>query len=196
MADQLATPESLASLLQQDLDASTANLVIEAATAAVQAAVGGQRLIEVEDDEFVMMGNLSVWLVLPQRPVSAVDDLTIDGSAIAFGGDCKWIAGMDRIWRRCGWQTCRDTPSEIGGVYSHGYPDGAQDLELARGATLSIAKAMYANPAGVASEKIDDYAVSFAKAVDEASAQLDASPFLGRALRKMYGQRAGLVRIG
>ena len=46
MADMLATPEDLAALLQQDVDRATATLLIESATALVQATVG-QRIVRV-----------------------------------------------------------------------------------------------------------------------------------------------------
>lgn len=200
MADQLATPEQLASALQQDLDASTANLVINAATAAVQEAAGNQRILEVVGDTANLTGLTDSWLDLPQIPVTAVTSVTLDGTALTAGspGDAATTYRLrgNRLWRGCGWQTYVGEPSDVVVVNTHGYAPGSQDLELARGAVLSIAKGMYSNPSGVAREQIDDYAVSYARAAGEASDLMEAAPGLRAALRRKYGRRIGLVRLG
>jgi hypothetical protein len=76
-------------------------------------------------------------------------------------------------------------------VYTHGYLASDQEIQLARGVTLSIARGLFENPSGATSEKIDDYAVAYA----EASAAMDAASGLAARLRKQYGLRAGMVRI-
>lgn len=200
MADQLATPEELASLLQQDLDASTANLVLNVATASVQEAAGNQRILQVIGDTANLTGLTDSWLDLPQIPVTVVTSVTLDGEVLTAGspgdaGSTYRLRGS-RLWRGCGWQTYVGEPSDVVVVNTHGYATGSQGLELARGATLSIAKGMYANPSGVAREQIDDYAVSYAKAAGEAAELMEAAPGLRAALRRKYGRRAGLVRIG
>jgi hypothetical protein len=203
MADQLATPEDLASALERDdVDESKAILLVECATAVVQEAAG-QRIVQVVDDPFEIMGTSDSWLALPQIPVTAASAITIDGAATTH-----WKKFGDRLWRSHGWQRnlgcswsscngvhdhgCGPEPSAIGGIYTHGYAPGAQELQLGRGAVLSICTAAYGNPAGVKAEKIDDYAVTYAVL----SGQMDASPYLAAALRKKYGRRGGLVRIG
>lgn len=202
MADMLATPADLASLLQQDVDTATATLVLEASTAAVQAACGPipQRLIQVLGDTLTVLGTTESWLDLPQRPVTAVTSVTLDGqllTAVTAGGSATGYRLIgNRLWRTAGWQTYCGEPSTAVIECDHGYPAGHQRLQLAKGAVLSISKAMYANPSGVASEAIDDYRVSFARAEAEAAATLDAAPFLGRSLRKQYGPRADLARLG
>ena len=189
MVDLLATPEDLASALQQNLDASTATLWLEVATAVVQEAAGGQRILQVVDDTFSLLGTTDSWLDLPQRPVTAVSGVEIDGEPVT-----DWVRFGSRLWRRCGWSACPHEPTTVTGVYTHGYPDGAQELQLARGAVLGLAQTAYSMPAGgaVQREQIDDYAVAYA-AVRSA---LDASPALTAALRRKYGRRAGIVRIG
>lgn len=200
MADQLATPEDLASLLQQDLDASTANLVLDAATASVQAAAGNQRILQVVGDTANLTGLTDSWLDLPQIPVTAVASVTLDGATLTAGsaGDPATTYRLrgNRLWRGYGWQTYVGEPSDVVVVNTHGYAAGSQDLQLARGATLSIAKGMYANPAGVAREQIDDYAVSYARAAGEAADLIEAAPGLRAALRRKYGRRIGLARLG
>lgn len=187
-ADQLATPADLASALQQDLDASTATLWVEVATAVVQAAAG-QRILEVVDDTATLLGTTDSWLDLPQRPVTAVTSVELDGEPIT-----DWQLFGSRMYRRCGWATCWTEPSKVVVVNTHGYPNADQGLQLARGAVLGLAQAAYSNPAAgsVSREQIDDYAVAYAAV----QAAMDASPALASALRRQYGRRAGLVRIG
>jgi hypothetical protein len=189
MADLLATPEDLASALQQNLDASTAALWVEVATAVVQEAAGGQRILQVVDDSFELLGTTDSWLDLPQRPVTDVTDVAIDGEPVS-----DWVRFGSRLWRRCGWSTDPHEPTTVTGLFTHGYPEGHQGLQLARGAVIGLAQQAYVNPSGgaVAREQIDDYAVAYA-AVQQA---LEASPALAAALRRQYGRRAGIVRIG
>lgn len=210
MADQLATPEDLASALQQDLDLATATLLVECATAVVQEAAG-QRIVQVVDDQLTIMGTSDSWLDLPQIPVTAVSAVTLDGSDVS---DWKLIG--NRLWRSCGWQTNLGQswwppspdrgfayynnrvpePSVVALTVTHGYATGAQELQLARSAVLSLATKVYSNPSGLISESIDDYSASFASSVAAMSAAMDASPYLKQALRRQYGRRGGLVRIG
>jgi hypothetical protein len=212
MADTLATPSDLASLLQQDLDASTATLVLECATAVVQEAAGNQRIIQVVDDTAEMIGSTDSWLWLPQRPVSAVTSVTMDGQALT---DWTKHGTRGRLYRADGWQAPpvpnawpgmwpqrsgpwgpfpygypQADPSVLVIVYTHGYPTGHQGLQLARQATLALAKMAYVNPDGATQVRIDDYQAAY----DAMSSGLTDS--LKAALRRKYGRPAGLVRIG
>jgi hypothetical protein len=217
MADQLATPADLASALQRDVDTATATLLIECATAVVQAAAGNQRILQVVGDVALIMGDSDSWLNLPQVPVTAVSSVMLDGVTLTVGTDYKVFG--NRLWRKLGWQTnigwpmdwqwgtwvqwppappssttwfTGPEPSGVLVTNTHGYATGSQDLQLARSAVLSLASQAYGNPSGVRSESIDDYSVQYGAA----QAAMDASPFLKAALRKRYGRRGGLVRIG
>lgn len=196
MADQLATPEQLASALQQDLDASTANLWVNAATAVVQNAAGGQRILQVVDDTATLLGTTDSWLDLPQIPVTAITSVTLDGTALTLGvagsGGTTYRRKGNRLWRGDGWQTYVGEPSDVVVVNTHGYAAGAQELEMARGSVLGLAKQAYINVSGASRERIDDYEVAF----EAVAAVLEAAPNLKAALRRQYGRRAGLVRIG
>jgi hypothetical protein len=195
VADQLATPSELASALQQDLDASTANLWVNAGTAVVQATCG-QRILQVVGDTAELMGTTSSWLDLPQIPVTSIASVTLDGTAVTAGtagsASTTYRRVGSRLWRTDGWQNYIGEPSTVVVVNTHGYASGRQELELARLGVLSIAKGAYANPSGALREAIDDYQVAY----QEMAAQMDASPFLAARLRKQYGRPAGLVRIG
>jgi hypothetical protein len=219
MADQLATPEDLAAALQLDyagltpIQQASMALLVECATAVVQEAAGGQRIVQVVDDELTIMGLSDSWLDLPQIPVTAVSAVTIDGEATTH-----WRKFGDRLFRRYGWQ--RDLgagwrygygyssqfgahhhcdvpePSVITVTCTHGYAPGAQELQLGRSAVLSLATPVFENPGGRISESIDDYSATYASSVAAMSAAMDASPYHKAAIRRQYGRRAGLVRIG
>jgi hypothetical protein len=95
------------------------------------------------------------------------------------------------------WSGYGQQPTLITVVYTHGYPPGSQELQLAREAVLSLAAKVYSSPAaGVQSESIDDYQISYAVSSAATTSAMDASPYLKSALRKQYGRRGGLVRIG
>jgi hypothetical protein len=194
MADQLATPEDLASLLQQDLDAATADLLIECATSVVQALVG-QRLIQVVNDTITLdLDELDdgVHLVLPERPVTAVGTVLIGAQVVT---DFTPQMQRARLWRARGWRSYLlgyfNQPTGVTVTYTHGWPAGHQKLQLARQATLSLCSGAYANPAGATQERIDDYSVTYAAM----SAQMAASEFLTSALRRQYGRPVGSVTL-
>lgn len=212
MADQLATPSDLASYLKQDLDLSTATLLVECATAVVQQAAGGQRIVQVVGDTVTILGVSDSWLDPPQRPATAVTSVTLDGTALTLGTGYKVFG--NRLWRAQGWQSNIgwpwdwqwgdwrpstvpagypvQEPSGVVVVYTHGYAAGSQDLQLARSAVLSLAAGVYNGTPGAASESIDDYSVTY----EAMAAKMDTSPFLKAALSKKYGRRVGLARVG
>jgi hypothetical protein len=195
MADQLASPSDLASLLQHDVDTASATLAIEICTAVVQNAADGQRIVQVVGDTGDVIGSTSRWLRLPQWPVTAISAVTLDGVALTAGaagsGGTTYRLVGNRLYRGCGWQTYCGEPSDVAFVYTHGYATGRQELQLGRGAVLSLGRGLFENPSGVVREQIDDYAVAYA----EAQAALEASPALKKAIRKQYGSKAGMVRV-
>lgn len=187
----LCEPEDLASLLEQDLDAYKAIMLVECATAVVQSTCGQppQRLVAVEADEVELVGLPGAWLDLPQRPVTAVASVDLDGDALTAGTGFKVFGS--RLWRPTGWITTWGEPTAVTVTYDHGYPDGHQSLQLARSAVLSLLKGVYGNPEGAVRVTIDDYSAAY----ESLSAQMDASEFLARRLRAQYGRPAGMVRV-
>jgi hypothetical protein len=193
MADQLATPSDLASALQSDLDASTANLLLECATAVVQAIVG-QRIVQVTETVTLYLDGYDggPYLPLPERPVTAVSSAMIGATAVT---DYSAQLARARLWRALGWRSTLtaypDQPSTVTVAYTHGYPAGHQKLQLARSAVLGLAMGAYSNPSGAVREQIDDYSVAF----EAMHARMEASPFLRGALRAQYGLPPGSVRL-
>jgi hypothetical protein len=136
---------------------------IEAATAVVQAAVG-QRLIQSGEITEVVYGGTGRTLVLSQRPVSSVTSVTYNGTALTEGtASGTWRLTPDGLWRDVGWTDFAWEPWPTTVVYTPGYPDGSQDLQLARGFTLTLARGLFVNPSGVVREQIDDYQVAYAE---------------------------------
>lgn len=192
MVDQLASAADLAAALQvavADLNSASATLLLEVATGLVQAATGGQRLVLVEDDEVTLTGTTDSYLDLPQIPVVEVSAVELDGVALSAGTDYRVVG--NRLWRGVGWQS-GDEPSEAVVTYSHGYAAAAQELQLARSVVLSLARSGYVNPSGTTSEGVDDYRASW----DVTAARMEISSSVRAALRRRYGRRAGLVRVG
>ena len=188
MADQLATPEDLASLLgRDDLDAYKATMLIECATAVVQE-VAGQRIVQASSTVTLEPGP-GRWLWLPQIPVVLVESVSLDGTALASG---DYQVRAHRLWRETGWQLLTSPPTEVVVEYTHGYAEGAQELQRARQAVLALAAAVYDNPSAQTQERIDDYAVSY----EAMSARMEAAPYLRDGLRRYYGRSAGLITIG
>jgi hypothetical protein len=221
VADQLATPTDLAARLQvpaSSLDAASAAVALEGATAIVQQAAGGQRIVQVVDDVIELLGTTDSWLDLPQIPVTSVSAVTLDGTVQTLGADTNGYKRFgSRLWRRHGWQTnygwpdafstgldemYYSRPSFLPGVGSepssvvvtctHGYPSTHQSVQLGRSAVLALAATPFRNPTGATALRIGDYYAAY----EAMAAQMEASPNLRKSLHKAYGRRGGLVRIG
>ncbi|MET0418388.1 MAG: hypothetical protein ABW022_20445 [Actinoplanes sp.] len=194
MADTLATPGDLAAVLQKSFTAeetATATVWLEAATAVVQAAAG-QRIVRATTTDGEVWGGTDQVLVLPERPVISVASVTYAGSLLSQGtASGTWRRSAEGIWRDLGWAEVYGEPQSTLVTWTHGYLASDQGIQLGRGTVLSLARAPFENPSGVASEKIDDYSVAYEKA----AAALEAKPSLMALLRKQYGRKAGMVRI-
>jgi hypothetical protein len=197
VADQLASPSDLASLLQRDVDTASATLAVEIGTAVVQAACGGRRIVRVVGDSEEVWGGNDRVLRLKNAPIVSVASVTYGGSTLTQGtASGTWRRARYGIWRDLGWTECSAEPSPVTVVYTHGFDPAGSDadkqaLQLGRGAVLSLARGLFENGSGVVREQIDDYAVAYS----EAQAALDASPGLKGLLRKQYGPKARMVRV-
>lgn len=186
MADQLVTPAELASFLQvPTLDTATADLLINLATAKVQASAG-QRIVDATDTAVidVEICEFNEYLPLPQLPVRSVATVTLNGTVIS-----DWFMRKQQLWRLLGWSWNTLAPSQVKVLYTHGYPDGSQGLELARGMTFALTAAGYGNPGGATSEAIDDYKVTYA----EADARMQVTDGMRDQLQAAYGTGAYVV---
>jgi hypothetical protein len=193
MADMLATPADLASLLQvPQVDTASATLALELATSLIQAAAG-QRIVQVVNDVAVLdvdADDCGAWLALPEGPVTAVSSVMVGALPVS---DFTVQLRRGRIYRPYGWRSATvaywNAPSTVTVTYTHGYASGDQRLELARSVALSLASSAYGNPSGAVREQIDDYAVQY----DAAATGLQIAPALADALRRRYGRPTGSV---
>lgn len=189
MADQLATPQDLASLMQVDYatltaaEQATMTMLVELATAKVQRAAGGQRIVDLTDTAVIDVnpGDWDRYLSLPQLPVRSVASVLIDGTAVT-----DWRLSQQMLWRSAGWSQPWGEPTQVTVTYTHGHPDGSQWLQVARDHTLALARMPYGNPEGVKSERIDDYQVSYG----EAEARMQMTEFMRQAIADAYGTSA------
>jgi len=189
MADQLATPADLAALLQLDYASlsaaqqATLAMLVEMATGLIQD-VAGQRIVQVTDTAVIDVMDWSVWLDLPQKPISSVATIVLDGTTIT-----DWFIRGQRLFRRVGWQTTWLVPAQAKVTYTHGYATGSQYLQVGRLACLSLGQVGYGHPnPAVTSEAIDDYKVTFAEAM---ARMVDSfTEFMKERIRNAYGTPA------
>lgn len=131
----LATVEELADYMGVESIANTdqADLLLAIASGVVRDEVG-QYFEQVVDDEFELRGTWQRELWLPQRPVTAVSELAVDGSLIEASaykatqeGRVTWYPGLGGglaldapEWVRRGHWGGPDVL--VSGKYTHGYP--------------------------------------------------------------------------
>jgi hypothetical protein len=185
-ADMIGTAAELGQLLGETIDPADAALQLQLATGAVQGTVR-QRLVQVADDEVTLLGTTDSWLDLPERPVPAVSSVILNGEEVT---DYKPFGA--RLFRRCGWSKCAEEPGTVAVTYSHGYAPDDPGLALAHQVVLMLAVNSYANPTGSTSMSIDDYREGFAGNAGESW----LTSGIRSALRKRYGRRGGLARLG
>lgn len=189
MADQLATPQDLASLLQLDYTSLSAAqqetllMLVELATAKVQRAAGGQRIVQVTNTDVLIdvTDPCDPYLALPQLPVQSVSEVQIDGAVIT-----DWFLRSQMLWRSGGWMRSWSPPSQVTATWVSGYAPGSQWLQLGRDHTLSLARLGWGNPSGATSEAIDDYRISYA----EADARMQVTDYMAAAIADAYGTSA------
>lgn len=192
MADQLATPQELATFLQltyASLSAAqqaTLTMLVELATAKVQRAAGGQRIVEITNTDVLIdvTDPCDEYLLLPQLPVQSVSSVELDGEALIVGTDVFLRRQM--LWRAGGWMRSWSPPSQATVTWVSGYASGSQWLQLGKEMTLSLAAMGWGNPGGATSEAIDDYRVTYA----EADARMQVTEYMAAAIADAYGTSA------
>ena len=192
MADQLATPQELASFLQLNYATLTAAqqatllLLVELGTAKVQRAAGGQRIVQVTNTNTVIdvTDPYDLFLALPQLPVQSVSSVKIDGTTIT-----DWYLRRQMLWRAGGWMRSYSPPSQVTTTFVSGYASGSQWLQLGKDMTLSLGAMGWGNPGGATSEALDDYRVTYA----EADARMQLSEYQQASIMDAYGIGAYVI---
>lgn len=191
MADQIVTPQELASFLQLTWASlttdqqATLTMLAGLATAKVQDAAG-QLLIQGTATVTIDVGMCDddQYQPLPQSPVRSVASVLIDGVA-----DTSWRLSSQQLWRLAGWNTNASAPTQLTVTFTYGYATGAQALELARGYALALGAAIWPNPTGAQSEQLDDYRISYA----DADARMVVPDAMREQLRARYGTTVHVV---
>lgn len=172
-------------------DTEQAQAFLDDATAYLQGEMGGQ-LIEAGTATVTLMVDPSTDRVrLPQWPVSAVNSVELNMVAIT-----DWTLVGGHLVRAGGWPAIAGaTHARVDVDFDYGLATIPPELTswtcvLAAGALAQVGRAGTLSAAGVASERIDDYAVNY-----EPGATAFALPerVLAR-LRASYGAGAHVVR--
>lgn len=186
--DPLAPVADLKTWLQDPgLDDAYAYLMLTVASGQVRAACG-QDFTAVAGDTVTLDGTSEEWLALPQRPVTAVTAVEVNGVAVDA---TSWTLSSHRLYRRGGWDRGYYTataPPLVSVTYDHGYAVIPDDVAAA---TLAIAAEIVANPQGLTAEDIDDY-----KWRREGGGATAPSATLLDAVIRRYAPRARSVRLG
>lgn len=192
MAADLFTLSELASYLQRDLDTATALLAQQ----------GAQKIVRTYCRQDITSAtytaaNLAIraedtyWRVdLPQRPVSAVTTVSVNGTAYTLGTDYAWngASAYIRLARLVYTSASFQDEPRATVTYTAGYSTTPEDV---KDVALAVAARQYDNPRGLRMESIDDYSGTRAGADDDlAGVSLLAAE---KAILDRYRVRSGSV---
>lgn len=180
----LITGQDLATYLQITYSGSDAALS-QAVTLAIGLVTGytGQNIESATYTHTLPIGPDRT-IRLPQRPVTAVTSVTIDGTLLTSGTDYDWD-GLSPQIALDGYTPADDDVFTASVVYVAGYASVPADVKAA---TLSIGAALYNGAPGVTSESIDDYRVSY-----ETSRGAGGMNDYERSILKRYRARLGNI---
>lgn len=169
----LATVAQFSRYLNRELapsQQSQAELILAGATGVIQRYTG-QHLLLVEDDEVTLRGNPTGELVLPQRPIVDVSEVSLDGNALVE--DLDWTLIGDTLhrggplWGLDGDDGSVDSTLSWGSrririsvVYSHGYAAGSVPDDLVVICCAAAARCV-TNPTGATSVSIGQFSAGF-----------------------------------
>ena len=179
----LITGQDLATYLSQTYDSGDASLAqaVTLSCGLVTAYTG--QLIESATYTHTLLIGTDRTIRLPQRPVTAVTSVTIDGTLLTADTDWDWD-GVSPSIALDGYTLDAEEWTAVV-VYTAGYASVPADVKAA---TLSVAAAIYAGAPGVTSESIDDYRVTY-----ETSRGAGGLNDYERAILKKYRVRLGNV---
>lgn len=143
---------------------ASATAAIAAASAAIQNYTR-QRIEQVAADVVTLTVEASKSVILlPEQPVTAVASVVEDGTALTVGDHYRWTSAgiLTRVGRgwASGWQ-------DVVVTYTHGYATIPDDLKgvciraAARAYQAGLRAAAAGGIAGIQSEQLPDYSVSF-----------------------------------
>lgn len=154
-----ATASDLAAYLQRSgltaAQTATAELLLDLATAALQAAVG-QRVELVTDDVLLLDAPTGAVLTIPERPALAPSLVRVEGVAVTDFTASVPTSPLrpTTLYRSSGWQAYDDTtgaPLPVEVTVTHGYSTIPSELKRL---CLQAAGRAFRNPEGLRSETI------------------------------------------
>lgn len=146
-----ASVAELASYLQQDVDTSTATLVLETASALFATAAQTAFTATTVTYEVRGTGQRELWL--PYRPIISITQARVAGVIVTDYTRIKRV-----LFRLLGWGVAAQYPPDLVAIdLVHGYAAAADDV---KGAVLETAASAFVSPDNATvGEKIDDYTV-------------------------------------
>jgi hypothetical protein len=159
---QFAHAEDLAAYLGRELSAeeeARAESSLLAIASSIVQRYTGQTIELVEDDEATIYAGGVGHLFLPELPVSAIDSIEVDGTALDSAAYALTGSGMlsrrDGLWGPSveGW-----SDAVVVVTYTHGFAVIPDDIVQA---TVMIASELFSNPGDVQQESIGSYSVSY-----------------------------------
>lgn len=149
-----ATEADLEALVQADIPAATATLLLELASGAVDGDAGRPLTSAEYDETLTGAGTRTLWV---DWPLTAVTSVTVDGDLL--------VDGVDYTWSRSGWITRTGgvwpVDADIDVTYTAGFADGSPELSTAKRITLEVAARVAANPQQLQSLTTDGVAATF-----------------------------------
>lgn len=211
---QFATADDLATYLRVgDPDeewTAQANLLLELISVDMQSAAGGQT-IETGSGTHKLAGTWDRDLELPQRPVTAITSVSVNGVAVASSaytwnarqlirrGALSYADDFDPEfdWHSLGFQGAGwlggshwgGPDSTVVVAYAWGLAAEARAMAMLRSMALRVAGRTIENPQGVTSEQLGAYSVQYGRAAAAGSSHLNTAEV--RALRKRFGRTGG-----
>jgi len=182
----LATIEDVVAIIQRDLtpaEQTSATRLIPMASALVRRYTR-QNITQTVDDTIVLPGNWDNVLALPQRPVTSVKSVLINGKApvyqvwrsiddtlfmgtgayqpdygvMLWGGNALWGPAGSNTGPQATGATWQGPQAQITVTYTHGYDEVPGDIVNIVAGMVALA---IASPVGVASEQIGGYKVGY-----------------------------------
>lgn len=166
----LATVEDVEAVIGRDIasdDIPRVSRLLELCSGVVRRECG-QTISHVAGDELTIAGTYEPELWLPQRPVTALTSVTIDGVTLP-PSSYQWSrqgrlyrTSYDREildWRT--WGAWGSSDSAVVVIYDHGYPaaDVPDDIVMI---VAEMVVVRISNPEQIRSETVEDYSVSYA----------------------------------
>jgi len=188
------TAEDVATYVQSDVDTASADLAIASAEALVRGFCR-QTLSEASSTAVlpVQLGDAGWYVDLPERPVTAVTSVEVNGTAYAAG--TGYQVDGSRIWLADVSSSADDfAPVDTAEVaYDHGYASASQQFAEIKAVVLSVAGRLYDNPRGMRMESVEGYTYTRGGSGDDIlGATLSRTE---RDALRRYRVTAGVVRV-